>query len=596
MSAPFSTEPIQDFSDLANQFIANACSHSCCNPLTVVVGKKKRLVIDLSRSVNPYVKHDKFKYENLVTLSEMFKAGYWLFTFDIESGYHHTDIHPNSRKFLGFSFVWPDGRVRYFVFNVLPFGLSSACYIFTKMFRPFVRRWREFGQAALMYIDDGISGDARKHVACNNSTLVQSDLRSSGWKPAQSKCYWEPRQIGEWLGLLINTIRMQFQISAKKLDKAFVLINRNLTSFPDVSVLNITKLCGFLQSMSQALGPVVRLFTRNMYACIAACLSWDSVVVASVGVKEELQFWLSNLNSFNGYSISRSFTAQAVIYSDASHTGYGSYLVDIGEHQASGVWSYEDSFKSSTYRELLAVFHSVQTFARFLKGQKLKIFSDNQNVIRILSVGSKIPALNSIAISLFKFSLAHDISFQVQWVPRSQNAKADYLSRLVDADDWYLNPQLFQLLSSLWGPFDIDRMADHNNTQLKRFNSKFWCPGTEAIDCFTQNWSHCNNWVCPPPALLLSVLKHMAFWKASGVLVVPEWKSAPFWPTICPYPPLFASFITGVYYIPRNHDVFIPGPSTLRAYRDNDSVFQGCPKFNVLALRVSFSQGLNNCK
>ena len=233
--------------------------------------------------------------------------------------------------------------------------------------------------------------------------------------------------------------------------------------------------------------------------------------------------------------------------------------------------------KSSTYRELLAVFHSVQTFAQFLKGQKLKIFSDNQNVIRILSVGSKIPALNSIAISLFKFSLAHSISFQFQWIPRSQNAKAVYLSRLVDADDWYLNPQLCQLLSSFWGPFDIDRMADRNNTQLKCFNSKFWCPGTEAIDCFTQNWSHCNNWVCPPPALLLSVLKYMAFWKASGVLVVSEWKSAPFWPTICSYPPLFASFITGVYYIPRNLNVFILGPGTLRAYRDNDSVFQGCP-------------------
>ena len=67
-----------------------------------------------------------------------------------------------------------------------------------------------------MYIDDGISGDAQKHVACNNSMLVQSDLRSSGWKLAQSKCYWEPRQIGEWLGLLINTIRMQFQIPAEK--------------------------------------------------------------------------------------------------------------------------------------------------------------------------------------------------------------------------------------------------------------------------------------------------------------------------------------------------------------------------------------------
>ena len=40
----------------------------CCNPLTVVEGKKKRLVIDLSRSVNPYVVHNAFKYEHLCTL------------------------------------------------------------------------------------------------------------------------------------------------------------------------------------------------------------------------------------------------------------------------------------------------------------------------------------------------------------------------------------------------------------------------------------------------------------------------------------------------------------------------------------------------
>lgn len=180
---------------------------------------------------------------------------------------------------------------------------------------------------------------------------------------------------------------------------------------------------------------MVRLFTRNFYACIAASSSWNDVVQANVGVKEELQFWLNNLNSFNGYSISRSFFAQAVIYSDASSTSYGSYLVTVGEYQASRVWSLEDSLQSSTFRKLQAVFNSIRTFARFVAGHKLKIFSDNHNVICILSVGSSIPALQSLAVSLFKFSLTHDISFQVQWIPRSQNAETDYLSRLIDPDD-----------------------------------------------------------------------------------------------------------------------------------------------------------------
>lgn len=65
------------------------------------------------------------------------------------------------------------------------------------------------------------------------------------------------------------------------------------------------------------------------------------------------------------------------------------------------------------------------------------------------------------------------------------------------------------------------------------------------MDCFTQNWSNCNNGVCPPPSLILSVLKHMQFWKACGVVIVPEWKSAAFWPRICPYLPQFVSFLKG---------------------------------------------------
>ena len=216
-------------------------------------------------------------------------------------------------------------------------------------------------------------------------------------------------------------------------------------------------------------------------------------------LKTSLNFGSTIFIILIGYSIIiRSFTAHAVIYSDASSTGYGSYLVTIGDYEANGIWSFEESLQSSTYRELQAVFNSVTTFARFVVGQKLKFFSENKNVVRILSVGSNVPALQHIAVSFFQFSLIHNISFQVQWIPRSANAKADYLSRLIDPDDWYLNPRLFTLLTQCWGPFDVDRMSDHNNAQLRRFNSRFWCPGTEAVDCFTQNWSNRNNWVCPP--------------------------------------------------------------------------------------------------
>ena len=42
-------------------------------------------------------------------------------------------------------------------------------------------------------------------------------------------------------------------------------------------------------------------------------------------------------------------------------------------------------------------------------------------------------------------------------------------------------------------PHAMDRFANHENTQLPRFNSRFWCPGTEAVDAFSVSWAGENN-------------------------------------------------------------------------------------------------------
>jgi hypothetical protein len=42
------------------------------------------------------------------------------------------------------------------IFLVFPFGLSSACYIFTKITRPLIKKWRGERKQVLMYLDDGL--------------------------------------------------------------------------------------------------------------------------------------------------------------------------------------------------------------------------------------------------------------------------------------------------------------------------------------------------------------------------------------------------------------------------------------------------------
>ena len=73
----------------------------------------------------------------------------------IKQGYHHIDIYKPYQKFPGFSWevVW---KTCYFVFMVLPFELTSAPFIFTKVMRCLVKHWRINAIRIACFLDDGL--------------------------------------------------------------------------------------------------------------------------------------------------------------------------------------------------------------------------------------------------------------------------------------------------------------------------------------------------------------------------------------------------------------------------------------------------------
>ena len=103
-----------------------------CSPLSVVSNHegKQRLVLNL-RHLNQFLRKDHFKYEDLRIAMLMLEKRDLLMKFDLKSGYHHLDIIGAHQTYLGFTWEL-QGKTRYYVFTVLPFGLSSVCYAFTK--------------------------------------------------------------------------------------------------------------------------------------------------------------------------------------------------------------------------------------------------------------------------------------------------------------------------------------------------------------------------------------------------------------------------------------------------------------------------------
>ncbi|VDI01647.1 Hypothetical predicted protein [Mytilus galloprovincialis] len=116
--------------------------------------------------------------------------------------------------------------------------------------------------------------------------------------------------------------------------------------------------------------------------------------------------------------------------------------------------------------------------------------------------------LQCFAYDIFKFCSKERVIVQPIWVPRSENCRADFLSKMIDIDDWQTSPEFFEFMDNLWGPYTVDRFANFANTKLKRFNSKFWNPGSEAIHSFTQNWKNGNDWIVPPIDLVSTSINH----------------------------------------------------------------------------------------
>ena len=145
--------------DAITELISSGRIHQTCkeqllviSPLSVSVQQtcKKRLILDL-RYVNQHVYKQRVKFDDWRTAINFFGKGTYFTKFDLKSGYHHLEIFPDHQPFLGFSWTYPDGNTCFYMFSVLPIGLSSAPYIFTKLLRPLIRHWRSLGIYTPLY-------------------------------------------------------------------------------------------------------------------------------------------------------------------------------------------------------------------------------------------------------------------------------------------------------------------------------------------------------------------------------------------------------------------------------------------------------------
>ena len=380
------------------------------NPLSVSFNSQRspRLILDL-RHVNKCIPKTKFRMEDWKTFINYFVPNGFAFKFDFKSGYHHVDICHAHQKFLGFQWPLNSSTNRYFCFTVLPFGLSSAPYLFTKLFRPLVKLWRSKGFHVVLYLDDGISCEKNLEVANSVSKSVRDDLIMAGVVPNRTKSVWDPVQKIEWLGLLWDFAESTIAIPQSRLDNLLATLDQFRSRLPVVSPRFIASLVGKIISLSPVVGNVALLLSRFLQSAIQFRDHWDSPFDLSCfqfhdQCIAEIDFWSGNLLRINNRFLFSYNIPAVIIHSDASVKACGghAFFVDGNEFEL-----YFQAFSSreirmdSNGRELLGILYGLKSFKSHLSGKVVKFFTDNRNVAIITRKGSTSLRLHRLALDIF---------------------------------------------------------------------------------------------------------------------------------------------------------------------------------------------------
>ncbi|XP_062570673.1 uncharacterized protein LOC134232701 [Saccostrea cucullata] len=468
-------------------------------------------------------------------------------------------------------------------------------YIFSKVMREVVKFWRSKGHKMVMYLDDGMGGASTLHEAELVSLEIQKDLDKLGFLVAADKSHWEPVQELVWLGFVWNTINNKIMVTSPRVNKLKVCIANILegydAGFVWFDVKSIASVVGQIISMQTVLGYDVRLRTRYLYFCILARSSWYSRVRLSAEAVSELRFWLTSVEEMNNNGtllsqLTESDVSKVSVYCDASNTGFGGHLTICSEGEQVefewyGVWNEWESKQSSTWRELETVNRILSKSVDKVEGKSVEINSDNKNVQHILKVGSKKKKLQDIAMSVHRLCNEKDIQITGKWIPISENVRADSLSRMTDCDDWSVRQCVFDYFDNIWGPHTCDRFADRHNSKCENFNSKYWCAGSSAVDALSQMWTDHLNWVVPPPKLIPLVVRKLENDKCKCTLVIPEWKSAPFWPMLIDKEGNFKHYVKNFSKIQNIHAIC--------RGRGNNGIFgKKDLLFNMIFLKIKF--------
>ena len=413
-------------------------------PLHVVLkaGKKPRLVIDLSRNLNELLPERHFSYSTVDDAVDLSSKNCWFGKLDLSNCFLTFPLHPNAVKYFYFRF-----RNNLYRFTGMPFGLRTAPLVCTLLLSVPAFLMKQKGCRFVRYLDDFLLiADSYEQLQSHLET-AQQIFSSSGMIVNPEKTEG-PVQIITFLGIEINSRQQTLTCPISRVQELKDILSAFTTKLV-TSRKSLESLIGKLSFAAKVL-PGARPFMRSMIDNLHHHKKRSLPIKLTSSFKQDVQFWLDNINNWNGKQIWRSTKNDPIVFaSDASLEGFGFHLLSSPQHSplnnlthplsvGSGFYgSYHPSHshlhsthKQISFCEMLAVLAAAITYSPFLNNQNVVFLVDNNTDVAIINKQStKSDLLKQLLRQLFQLSVKYNFNLCAQHIPGSKNVIADFLSR-----------------------------------------------------------------------------------------------------------------------------------------------------------------------
>lgn len=484
-----------------------------------------RLILNL-KTFNQFVKNRHFKIEDCRVVARMISPTSFMAKIDLKDAYHSIPIQSSHRKYLRFFF---NGTL--YEYNCLPFGLSCAPLVFTKVMKPVAQNLRERGVLLVIYLDDFLILGNSFQECQYNVELTKELLTRLGFIINYDKSSLVPSKICNFLGFIYNSQDMTVTLPKNKKVRLIQLLKKNL-KLPTCSIRDFAKFLGTVVSACPAIKYGFRhtkLFERHKYIALQRSKgNYDTPMSISSQLLVDLKWFLSQVPLALNHIRIRRFDIE--LFTDASRIGWGAYCRG---GSTNGFWSQDEQRYHINYLELLALFFGLQSFAADCCGCNILCRVDNTTALACVNrMGSvRFTNLNSITQEIWSWCEQKNVYLVASYINSKDNREADRASREVHKEtEWSLSKASFQRIVSKFGQPSIDLFASRLNKKCSTFVSWKRDPEAIAVDAFTMEWNSLNFYAFPPFSMVLQVLQKIIEDEATGLVVVPLWTAQPWYP------------------------------------------------------------------